>query len=70
MATKHTCPNCGDDVPSVRWRAGYEYCKSKECFESLGRKKHVTMFEKVPNPEEVDIDPQELDDVVEHYQAD
>lgn len=70
MATKHSCPNCGADVLSVRWNAGYQYCKSRECFESLGRKKHVTMFEKVPDPEEVDIDPQELDDVAGQYQQD
>lgn len=64
---KYECPNCGDPVLAVRWNAGYEYCKAKACFEALGRKKGVTMFDKPPDPETVDIDPYDLEDVAALY---
>ena len=62
------CPNCENNVPKIRWDAGYRYCKSSACFELLGRKKGVTMFETIPKPGEIDIDPLELDDVDRQYQ--
>lgn len=61
--TQNICPNCGADVLKVRWDAGYQYCRKKECFDRLGRKAGVTMFETVPSPGEIDINPRELDEV-------
>lgn len=67
MATKHKCPNCGDDVLAVRWNAGYRYCKKSECFAALGRKPGVPLHETPPDPETVDLDPYDLDDVASLY---
>ena len=67
-AYKNHCPNCGDGVDSERWNAGYEYCKKKECFDMLGRKKGVTMFDHPPKPGEVDLHPLELDEIEGQYQ--
>jgi hypothetical protein len=64
---KHHCPNCGDGVPAERWNLGYKYCKKDECFEQLGRKKGVTMFDRPPDPDTVDISPYDLDDVADLY---
>ena len=66
--TKHSCPNCGASVLKVRWDAGYKYCKAPACFELLGRKAGVTMFDRPPQPGEIDLKPLELDDVDRQYQ--
>ena len=66
--TEHSCPNCGSPVWKVRWDSGYKYCKSKECFEQLGRKKGITMFDRPPAPGEIDLDPLELEGVDDFYQ--
>lgn len=63
--TKNQCPNCGDDVPVARWNAGYKYCKSKTCFEALGRR--TAVFEAPPDPDTVDINPYDLEDVAAMY---
>lgn len=65
---KYHCPNCGDGVVAERWKLGYQYCKRQECFEMLGRKAGVTMFDKPPRPGEIDLDPMELEGVDEFYQ--
>lgn len=65
---KYSCPSCGDPILAVRWSAGYHYCKSKACFEKLGRKAGVTMFDHPPKPGEIDLDPMELSEIDESYQ--
>lgn len=64
------CPNCATPVLQERWDAGYRYCKSSRCFEALGRRRHVPLFEKLPNPEDVDLSPFELDDIQSQYDSD
>lgn len=68
--TKHSCPNCGADVVAARWNAGYEYCKASQCFEALGRRKDVPLYDKPPAPGEIDLDPSELDEVAGLTEAD
>jgi len=53
---------------AARWDAGYHYCRSRECFEALGKK--VPLYEKPPQPGESDIDPFELDDVAQIWNND
>lgn len=65
---KYSCPNCGEPVLAARWDAGYEYCKEKACFEQLGRRSGVSMFDHPPKPGEVDLDPMELEEVADLYQ--
>ena len=68
MKTKFSCPNCGAPVLKVRWDAGYHYCKSARCFEALGRRDHIPLHETPPNPDEIDLDPYELDEIASQYQ--
>lgn len=60
---QNSCPNCGDSVLKARWDAGYKYCKKQECFERLGRKKGITMFDRPPDHDDVDVSTYDLDDI-------
>lgn len=55
----YECPQCKSEVLAERWEAGYQYCKAKRCFEVLGRKAHVKVYQTAP--EELDITVYDID---------